>query len=310
MKTMKKLLACSVAALMAASMMTACGDSEEEESSSVAETTTTTAAEEESSEEEEESSEEEEESSEEEESTEDESTEDESTEDSEEEEEAAEPRDISEMPGELQGLETASLVFDSSMDPSTFAKAMCEQNFENDESDVAISIEEVEGVSLLKVEVLDLNDAGTAYKIPKVQLDMSVIFEGQTDVLADIFTIDVEFVTKAVGNFVADDGTESLVPGNFMGCLATQTGSDPDNLGWHEIDSGIADSEWVSEWGVYYHTIRPGLLGPFEATDSTQYLTFMRWSIPNQADFYIADITFYDENGNILPCSIGEHAEV
>ena len=294
---MKKFLACTVATIIAASMMTACGSDDSKDSSSkAAESTTTTAA-----------------SSAAESATEESAAEESAADESAAEGDAAEPKPISEMPATLQDLETASLVFDTSMDPADFVKTMNEANFENDESDVAFSIEEVEGVPMLRCQVLTLKDEedpSLGYKVPKIQFDMSKIFAGKTDTLDKVFTIDIEFMTKAVGNFVSpDDGTESLVPGNFMGALCSQAGEDPDNLGWKELDNQISESEWTSEWATYKFSVRPGLLGPFSAVDTPQYLTFMRWSIPNQADFYVADITFKDEDGNILPVSIGAHAE-
>ncbi len=299
---MKKFLACTVATIIAASMMTACGSDDSKDSSSkAAESTTTTAASSAA------------ESAAEESAADESATEESAADESAAEGDAAEPKPISEMPATLQDLETASLVFDTSMDPADFVKTMNEANFENDESDVAFSIEEVEGVPMLRCQVLTLKDEedpSLGYKVPKIQFDMSKIFAGKTDTLDKVFTIDIEFMTKAVGNFVSpDDGTESLVPGNFMGALCSQAGEDPDNLGWKELDNQISESEWTSEWATYKFSVRPGLLGPFNAVDTPQYFTFMRWSIPNQADFYVADITFKDEDGNILPVSIGAHAE-
>lgn len=299
---MKKFLACTVATIIAASMMTACGSDDSKDSSSkAAESTTTTAASSAA------------ESATEESAADESATEESAADESAAEGDAAEPKPISEMPATLQDLETASLVFDTSMDPADFVKTMNEANFENDESDVAFSIEEVEGVPMLRCQVLTLKDEedpSLGYKVPKIQFDMSKIFAGKTDTLDKVFTIDIEFMTKAVGNFVSpDDGTESLVPGNFMGALCSQAGEDPDKLGWKELDNQISESEWTSEWATYKFSVRPGLLGPFNAVDTPQYFTFMRWSIPNQADFYVADITFKDEDGNILPVSIGAHAE-
>ena len=299
---MKKFLACTVATIIAASMMTACGSDDSKDSSSkAAESTTTTAASSAA------------ESAAEESAADESATEESAADESAAEGDAAEPKPISEMPATLQDLETASLVFDTSMDPADFVKTMNEANFENDESDVAFSIEEVEGVPMLRCQVLTLKDEedpSLGYKVPKIQFDMSKIFAGKTDTLDKVFTIDIEFMTKAVGNFVSpDDGTESLVPGNFMGALCSQAGEDPDNLGWKELDNQISESEWTSEWATYKFSVRPGLLGPFNAVDTPQYFTFMRWSIPNQADFYVADITFKDEDGNILPVSIGAQAE-
>lgn len=303
---MKKFLACTVATIIAASMMTACGDSSDDSSSSKAETTPTTTAAPEESEAESEAEESEAESAAEE--SEAESEGDESAADG---EEAVEPKPISEMPATLQDLETASLVFDTSMDPADFVKCMAENDWEGtDESHCEFSIEEVEGVPMLRVQVLDKVDVeGGNWKIPKIQFDVSKIFGGDAEKIGSIFTIDIEFMTKAVGPFTADDGTESMVPGNFMGSLVSQPGSDPEKLDWKELDSQIAESEWTSEWGTYKFTVRPGLLGPYEAVDTTQYFTFMRWGIPNQQDFYIADITFKDENNNVIATAIGPHAE-
>lgn len=304
---MKKFLACTVATIIAASMMTACGGSSDDASSSKAETTPTTTAAPEESEAESEAEESEAESAAEE--SEAESAADESAAGG---EEATEPKPISEMPATLQDLETASLVFDTSMDPADFVKCMNESNFENDESNCEITIEEVEGVPMVRFQVLDLKDPedpSLGYKIPKVQFDVSKIFGGDAEKISSIFTIDIEFVTKAEGVFVADDGTESMVPGNFMGALVSQPGSDPDSLDWKELDNQIAESEWTSEWATYKFTVRPGLMGPYEAVDTTQYFTFMRWSIPNQQDFYVADITFKDENNNVIAAAIGPNAE-
>lgn len=310
---MKKLLACTVAAIMAASMMTACGDKEEDTTSSKADTSSAAAAEESTAEESaaEESAAEEsaaEESAAEEsaadesaadESAADESAADESAADG----EAEGPKDISEMPGTLKNLETASLKFTTDMDVSEFFGPFAEKDYEGtDESHIEFGVEEVEGVPMLRVQTLDMNDAGTNYKIPKIQFDMSKLFAGQTDKLADIMTVDIEFMTKAEGMFTAADGTESLVPGNFMGSIAAKTGADN---AWKEINSDISEGEWTSEWATYVETGRVGIMGPFEAIEDPQYLCFMRWGIPNQQDFYIVDITFYDADGNVIPCSIG-----
>ena len=305
---MKKILACTVAAIIAASMMTACGgddDSSSKATASKADTTSSAAAEESAADE----SAAEESKADTEESAAEESTADESSGDG---EEAAKPKPISEMPATLQDLETASLAFTTDMDPADFVKAMNESNFENDESNVEFTIEEVEGVPMLRCQVLDLKNPDlpeAGYKIPKIQFDVSKLFGGDAETIGKIFTVDVEFMTKAVGPFTADDGTESMVPGNFMGALVSQPGTDPDSLAWKELDSNLSEAEWTSEWATYKFTVRPGLLGPYEAVDTTQYFTFMRWSIPNQADFYIADITFKDEDGNVLACVMGANAK-
>lgn len=286
---MKKILACTLALTMTAAMLTSCGNSDDSSSSKAAETTketttttteatTTTAATEESVAE--------------------------STAESTGDSAAAEAKDISEMPATLKNYEEASVKFSADKTAEDYGFApMAENDFEDtDESHVELAIEEVAGVPMMKVKILD-KDEYDAWKIPKVRFDMSKLFEGQTEDLPKIFTVKMDVVSKAIGNFTADDGTESLVPGNFMGAFVTQPGEDPDSLGWNQLYE-FGEAEWTSEWGSYELVMRPGIKpnAVFVDTDTPQYLTIMRWSIPNDACFYIADIRFEDEDGNVIAC--------
>lgn len=96
-----------------------------------------------------------------------------------------------------------------------------ENDFEDDESHVNLSVEELAGIPMLKVEVLDQDEYGD-YKIPKIRIHMEKLFEGHEADLEKIFTVKADVVTKAVGEFTGDDGVSSLVPGNFMGAFVTQ----------------------------------------------------------------------------------------
>ena len=57
--------------------------------------------------------------------------------------------------------------------------------------------------------------------------------------------------------------------------------------------------------GSYELTMRPGIKDGATFVNSTepQYVSLMRWGIPNQADFYIADLRFEDEDGNVIACA-------
>lgn len=215
------------------------------------------------------------------------------------------PVDISEMPKLLINLNTSSIKFTKDMDPSAFFGSFAEEDYKGtDESHCTITMEEVCGVPMIRVQTLDKKDSGVEYKLPKVRFDMSKLFKGSEDKLPNIFSIEVEFVTKAVGKFKGDDGEERLVPGNFMGCLSTQPIKDDGTLGWNQLID-FEESEWVSEWGCYKISIRPGVkeVAKFVNSTESQYLSIMRWAIPNQADFYIASVTFYDKDKNVIPCS-------
>lgn len=304
---MKKILASTLAILMTASMLTACGDSDTSSAASSKADTSSSAAADSAAE-----------------STADsaadsaaESTADsaaESTADSEDasSEEVAAPKDISEMPATLKNYDTASLKFTTDMNLEDFFGPFAEDKGKGaydstDESHIEFAVEEVAGVPMLKIKTLDQNKLGTGYKVPKVRFDMSKLFAGHEDVLPTIFTIKIDFVTKAVGNFKGDDGTESLVPGNFMGAVCTQPTDGKGGNSWNQLIE-FAEAEWTSEWGSYEVKVRPGIKEAAVFKDSTdpQYLSIMRWSIPNDADFYIADITFEDEDGNVIECPYGK----
>lgn len=194
---MKKFLACALALTLTSAMFASCGSSDDSSSSKAeAKTTTTTTA-----------------------ATTTEATTTtaapESTADStaasgtESEGEAA--KDISEMPATLKNYEEASVYFKKDMDVASIVEPFAEKDYENDESHVNLSVEELAGVPMLKVEVLDKDDQGN-YKIPKIKFHMEKFFEGHEADLEKIFTIKADVVTKAVGEFTGDDGTKSLVP--------------------------------------------------------------------------------------------------
>ena len=133
---------------------------------------------------------------------------------------------------------------------------------------------------------------------------MEKFFEGHEADLEKIFTIKADVVTKAVGEFTGDDGTKSLVPGNFMGAFVTQPTTGEGENSWNDLYD-FGEAEWTSEWGSYELTMRPGIKDGATFVNSTepQYVSLMRWGIPNQADFYIADLRFEDEDGNVIACA-------
>ena len=181
---MKKFLACALALTLTSAMFASCGSSDDSSSKAEAKTTTTTTTA----------------------ATTTEATTTtaapESTADStaasgtESEGEAA--KDISEMPATLKNYEEASVYFKKDMDVASIVEPFAEKDYENDESHVNLSVEELAGVPMLKVETLDQDDQGN-YKIPKIKFHMEKLFEGQEADLEKIFTIKADVVTKAVG---------------------------------------------------------------------------------------------------------------
>ena len=170
-----------------------------------------------------------------------------------------------------------------------------------DESRCKYSIEEVAGVPMLKVEVLDKYPDGINYEIPKPRIKLNEIFKGHEDLLPTVNTVKIDMIQRAVGDFTADDGTTAHVPGNFLGTIAIQALKEDNKTykTWDQQD--FAADEWTSEW-VYCEGVSKELLvwntQVLSAVDGDQYVTIMRWGQPNDACFYIADIAFYDVDGN------------
>ena len=167
-----------------------------------------------------------------------------------------------------------------------------------DESRCKYSIEEVAGIPMLKIEILDKYADGVNYLIPKPQFKLNEIFKGHEDLLPKVNVIKMDIIQKAVGEFTGEDGTSALVPGNLMGTLAVQAQKDG-SMTWDQND--FAADEWTSEW-VYVEAASKELLiwnkSDLANTTDDQYATIMRWGIPNDACLYIADIAFYDIDGN------------
>ena len=89
-----------------------------------------------------------------------------------------------------------------------------------------------------------------------------------------------------------------------MGAFVTQPTTGEGENSWNDLYD-FGEAEWTSEWGSYELTTRPGIKDGATFVNSTepQYVSLMRWGIPNQADFYIADLRFEDEDGNVIACA-------
>ncbi|WP_044975151.1 hypothetical protein [Ruminococcus sp. HUN007] len=179
------------------------------------------------------------------------------------------------------------------------AHCMNENNFENDESNCRLSVADFKGTKQLKIEVLDFDNEKGKYKTPKIVFDMDELVGSEN--LSKVKSFSCDLTQAAAGDFRTDDGTMLHVPGNFMGTFGSNIGEDCSD--WYVPNgssSEYAAAEWQCSW-VHLHVDGKWLLKGYVdgTTDST--LVFMRWSIPNQADVYIDNLTFYDEEGKSIP---------
>ncbi len=189
-----------------------------------------------------------------------------------------------------------SVTFNDSDDLFT-AHCMKTDDFKDGESDCRLSVAEYKGERQLKIEVLDKGEEG--YNIPKIVFDVDELVGSEN--LSKIKSFSIDITQVAVGEFIGDDGEPMLVAGNLMGGFGSVLGEDCDQ--WYEptgTSNNFAAEEWNFEW-KYYHAEGKWLLKGFVdgTTDST--LVFMRWSIPNQADIYLDNLTFYDADGKSIP---------
>ncbi len=217
----------------------------------------------------------------------------------------------SEIPNTLKNINTASLTFNMDMDVDDFAAPFGENDYQNDESRVKLSIEQVEGIPMLKVVTLD-QDASGRYKVPKIDIKMDKLFEGYEYQLPNIFAVRIDVVTMAVGTATGSDGEERKVPAFFGGKIATKprtnAGTEEAGNGWNELLE-FGESEWDSEWAYYELYVRPGVSPVYSFVNTTepQSLAIMKWGIDNDACYYIADIQFEDVDGNVIPCMYDEN---
>jgi hypothetical protein len=174
---------------------------------------------------------------------------------------------------------------------------MAQENFKNDESNCNLSVAEYNKSKMLKIEVLDKDEDGN-YKVPKIVFDVDkLVGKGNVNKVSKI-TCDVFQV--AVGKFKGDDGKEILCPGNLMGLFGGNSGSDGKK--WITFGGEFKQEEW--NWNWEYLKFEGKILLPSNkyvngCEEST--FVFMRWQIPNQADIYMDNITFWDESGKSIP---------
>ena len=230
---------------------------------------------------------------------------------------APQPRDISEVSGDLKNYETASLKFTADSDISMFEifnepvkdadgneKLPGEEGYTGNEALVDMSVEELGGVPMLKLKqnyYAKNEDGSNVIQFLKIRCDMSKLFEGQEDKLADIFTVKMDIVCVAADEWVNVDDPSvppAMVPGWCGGAFGTNN-----NGKWNGNMIEWSVNEFTSTWAATDMKIRPGVKGgdaAFNKDNETNYLTFMTWGITHDVDVYIADIQFEDADGNVI----------
>ena len=185
-----------------------------------------------------------------------------------------------------------------------------------DECDVELSIVDLDGDKKLKVHALR-EDASKDYGVVKLVFNLPEMLGVEN--VGNIGHISVDFTCIANETWKNDDGSESLVVGNFLGALAGNIASEQGK----DADGNVIQNTWANHYEFAYQdweheegswrceTDIPALLpaNGYAANDEGTTLVIMRWGQKNDVDFYIDNITFYDKDGNSMPVKASAAAE-
>ncbi|MCR4761245.1 MAG: hypothetical protein K5705_13435 [Oscillospiraceae bacterium] len=178
-----------------------------------------------------------------------------------------------------------------------------------DEADIELSVADLDGDKKLKVHVLRDESTGK-FGVPKIVFNLPEMIGVEN--VGKIGKISVDFTCIANETWHNDDGTESLVVGNFLGALAGNLASEKVK----DADGNITQNSWATHYEFKYedwenaeHTWRCETEVPAKKIPANGYaendpgttLVIMRWGQANDVDFYIDNITFYDKDGNTIP---------
>ena len=191
-----------------------------------------------------------------------------------------------------------------------------EEEFYGDECDVELSIVDLDGDKKLKVHALR-EDASKDYGVVKLVFNLPEMLGVEN--VGNIGHISVDFTCIANETWKNDDGSESLVVGNFLGALAGNIASEQGK----DADGNVIQNTWANHYEFAYQdweheegswrceTDIPALLpaNGYAANDEGTTLVIMRWGQANDVDFYIDNLTFYDKDGNSMPVKASAAAE-
>ena len=186
-----------------------------------------------------------------------------------------------------------------------------------DECDVELSIVDLDGDKKLKVHALR-EDPAKDYGVVKLVFNLPDMLGLEN--VGNIGHISVDFTCIANEMWKNDDGSESLVVGNFLGALAGNIASEKGT----DDEGNLIQNTWSNHYEFAYQdwehsegswrceTDIPANKIPangYAANDAGTTLVIMRWGQKNDVDFYIDNITFYDKDGKSMPVLASGAAE-
>ena len=195
---------------------------------------------------------------------------------------------------------------------------------------IELTIEEVKGDKKLKVHVLH-TEGKEDFDVPKIKFDLPKLLGAEN--VGKIGHISADFYCNALETWKNDDGSESLVVGNFLGAFGGNIAA----VKAYDKEGNVIQNTWANhyEWALQdwenptnqwrVETDIPALLpangyasldgeyydengNKLDAKDvcADQNLFIMRWGQKNSVDFYIDNLTFFDKDGKSMPIVFSE----
>lgn len=177
-----------------------------------------------------------------------------------------------------------------------------------DECDIELSVADLDGDKKLKIHALR-DDPAEEYGVVKIVFNLPELLGVEN--VGNIGHISVDFTCLANEMWQHEDGTESIVVGNFLGALAGNLASEKAT----DADGNVIQNDWTTHYEFEYQewvhpegtwrceTDVPALLpvNGYAANDPGTTLVIMRWGQENDVDLYIDNLTFFDKDGNSMP---------
>ena len=203
-------------------------------------------------------------------------------------------------PEPVEASDPNAVTFDN--DDISFATIISD----NDSAAVGeLSVEEVMGNKMLKFT--DDNSVPLDGKVQKLSINAAKLLGAEN--LPKVRRIEFDLYAKATAdNFVNDDGENVFAPGWIGGGGGTVTAKDDKWYDFYEFSGGEYNFELSGAvHGEFKFLLADsGVCWSEDMTDAN--FLIMRWGISNEADLYIDNIVFYDEDDNSIPIA-GDNAQ-
>ena len=161
-----------------------------------------------------------------------------------------------------------------------------------------LSVEEVMGNKMLKFT--DDNSVPLEGKVQKLSINAAQLVGLEN--LPKVRKIEFDLYAKATADhFVNEDGENVFAPGWIGGGGGTVTAKDEKWYDFSEFAGGEYDFELSGAvHGEFKFLLADGGMCWSEDMTDANFL-IMRWGLSNEADLYVDNIVFYDEDGNSIP---------